>query len=487
MSGVLVGGVSTERHEAPRRLNHAETQLDGVPTAVYDYAATTGDLPSVWAPSGSFNGRHLEAGDILFFHNGDTVTTIATVLCRQEDNDIRRRLWNDTNSSRNVLYYLGAIEPVAIDIQNPLVSDQYPWLELGRATRSSNIGRQNDLVKQAYRMIDAAERRRIYRLFGASNLPSPRTLLQYRTSAEDILSWVFEGRVSLVSLKPVGLLLLMAGFVTGVLFETVCIISSIADLLGLGSSTCIHVFSHRLIDPATTFSFSLTAFLLVATTVVVAVVNNTATPNRTSDFRIRTVDEFPELPNSALVTEGRLTKYTDVGRLDTQYVRWLLHAESAELIAAYRTEKDELEPTDGKYQIWRLKNDPPPSERPVWRLQGDIRWKDRENNLSEWLVSDGDDGQSIDWWIVPDKVDTYQELQTSVRSSLTYSISASLLGIVLAWYPWDTGFLPNPWLIGLSPWENIIYAVLATLFTFVFLGMVYTSIGIIEILPKLRD
>ncbi|WP_132060293.1 hypothetical protein [Halorussus amylolyticus] len=455
--------------------------------AVYDYAGTPANFPSVWAPPGAFTGRHLEAGDILLFHNGDTITTITTVLCRQEDEAIRRRLWNDTDSSSDVLYYLAAVESVEIDIQNPLISDRYPWLALGRAMRSSNIGRQNDLVKQAYRMVNVAERRRIYRLFGASNLPSPIAMLQYRTSAEGILNWMFEKRVSLASLKSFGLLLLVVGFVIGVFFEAVCVISSVADLVGFSSSTCIHVFGLRLIDPATTFSFSLTAFLLVATTVVVAVVGSTAAPNRIGSLRIKTVDGFPELPNSAQISEGRLTKYTDIGKLDPHHVQWLLHAKSPESIAAYRAEKNELEPTDGKYQIWRVGNEPPASERPVWRFQGDIGWENKDNNLPDWLVSDSNERQSIDWWIVPDQEDAHQELRTALQSSLTYSISASLLGIVLAWYPWDTGSLPNPWLTGLSPWENLSYAVLATLFTFVFLGMVYTSIGIIEILPKLRD
>lgn len=480
----------------PIELAFDQVARDDVPTEVYRQYVETGKRPRAWSVPGEFDffPRKLNPGDVVLFYDNDTIVQMATVQARSEGG-LARRLW-PYHDDASTLLFLSDVERIHVDVNrlqrqlSPLSFDSDRFAPLW--FQSDAWGSRDEFYTAIDDLVGIVERRRLYGLVNSPSRPSLSRGMEPGTNLlESLLERFFGGFWGLGRLKIVGMFALVVAFLIGSLNELWCILGS---LVLNETGVCSHVFNLAFVDNATTLSFSLTAFLLVGVTVVVAVQRQQTSPDLNVDVAelwLRTGLEGVNLNEWISVVEGSVERYTD-GRQDgPEYVDWELQPRTNRLIFGRREppEPDTIQPPDGNYEIVNARSmvdpDAPPANL-AWRLQGEIRRPYERIEEIDWLVA----GENrIDWWLVEDEDEegTSQAFRARLGSALSYSVSASVLGILIQWYPWISGDTTAPWLSTLSLPVHVFYSVFSTFFALIFLGMIWTSIDLVELMARMRE
>lgn len=322
--------------------------------------------------------------------------------------------------------------------------------------------------------------------------------------------WVFSNLLVLGHVKSYVVPSLLIAIIPSFLYE---FISCLFIQAGIGANylptTCSHIIGDQLITNATTFSFSLTAFLLVAVTVVFMIGKQISSGPSDEDGPNGSDNDYPDGGDRFIVIRSRSNRSTE------DYI------DTFEFIDTVPIEYEEGEEQQGNGPTWGLLGytnddvffveevDSPnllqlgPGEYYLWSdddiaenekrdLPG-VKWstyprfRDGEHFLLKTFaaplpfpdlpIGDDDDSDEDD--------PTIQEYGNILKRSLAYSISASLLGIIII------SFSPPPQIVGFEIgflWRTfpLIYSIATHTFSIIFLGMLWTSIDLIDLMASTK-
>ncbi|WP_230455353.1 hypothetical protein, partial [Halorubrum sp. BV1] len=302
---------------------------------------------------------------------------------------------------------------------------------------------------------------------------------------EGVINGIFSRLGSARTFRVVGFLALLALFTFAGLVELWCWLTLGGEFLGIANNSCMHLFSRSYIQHATELSFSLTGFLFVGVSVVAVITRQSSDePTQTAELTIVTGEEIPEVEGTYSLYRDEIERYVGGSRIDSTLIGWSVVSNSPESLIAYREQKLPVEPPDGTYEIWNSITGPTPTEGDAWRLHETTDQQRDDEPLPDWLQ--GPNGE-IDWWIVPDTEPQLEAFKLKLKRAVGYAVSASILGVIIQSYPWNLSTDPDPWLETLPMHQHLLYGILATIFTFVFIGMAWTSIGLLELIQKSRS
>lgn len=284
---------------------------------------------------------------------------------------------------------------------------------------------------------------------------------------------------------------------------------------------CIHIIGLSFVSEATTFSYSLTAFLLVAVTVVFAIGKQVSFHNDEGDSDNQGEppdDDFPDGGLRFVVTlsspnkteDDYLTTYGFIDTVEIEYQEgeqirgnggngpyWGLigHDEVTAFVEEFSSEPlfrfgrgiyilyqrdeltdEEMANLEGKKWVTHPRFGTGPHVL-IKILDPDVGTNGPDNNEPEPtdIEDEGNDSEI-----------TIEEFGRKLRKSLSYSISASLLGTLIV------GFTPPPTIIRytevpLAPgvvesMSPFLFTISVYIFSVIFLGMVSTSIGLVDLM-----
>lgn len=463
-----------------RQIRASKLMREGVPANVYKHAQRSGDHIHLWIPRPP--SPIFDEGDIVLSRNDNTVRTIATIMAKLEDEELLEELTGDSIDGE-VGYILRELKNIDLDLDsNEIPAPDPPSLVYGRSD-SREFGGRGGAGVVLSRLGGRLERRRLYNLLGASDSSSARRGESLLTTGETAIDLIFKqisgGRILRIS----GFLALLLLFGIGVMAEIWCWLTIGGNLLGFTNVTCVHPFNLTFIGSATELSLALTGFLFVGVAVVVVFASREEDqPTETGELTISTQEQQTDTEDNYSLPEGTLKLYESGKKLDENRINWIIDVRSHDLLEAHRSQKKPIEPSDGSYVIWNSLTGPAPAEGRAWHLSGDIHGRNVDE-FPNWLLSTG---RRINWWIVPDLEPQLAAFKAKVRRATGYAVSSSVLGVIIMSYPWEVNPEQNPWLHALPMHEHFLYGLLAIVFTFVFLGMAWTSIGLLEFIKKSR-
>lgn len=264
--------------------------------------------------------------------------------------------------------------------------------------------------------------------------------------------------------------------------------------------SCRHFITLQFIDRATTFSFSLTAFLLVG---VVVVSSFLVTEEQQLELGI---DEF-ELQlgeggggdsdrGYVTITEFEDFESGDKRKSESGLTTWFSNSFTQKLshnnypksyeILRLSEEKEGLGLGGKRYAVRDIETeeaDPDLEEKYDYRIKGRGHF-DRDYPGNRYYIDPEDERPRIHW-LLREEEPELRVLERQLRRAVSYSISASVLGVLIQGYPWLAATAPDPWLLDLSFPETVVYIPASYLFTLIFLGMIGTSVGLLELMSEL--
>lgn len=262
--------------------------------------------------------------------------------------------------------------------------------------------------------------------------------------------------------------------------------------------SCRHFITLQFIDRATTFSFSLTAFLLVGVVVI-----SSFLVSEEQQLEIG-IDEFElQLGEGGGSDNDRsnitITDYEDLEsgneRLsEAGLTTWFFNSIERKRYNGYPRVYEIVQLSEGKdlglggsrYAVLDVDGDetnPDLEEKYDYRIKG--RSHVSEDIFNNHSYIDPEDEQSRIHWLLREEESELRTLERQLQRTVTYSISASLLGVLIQGYPWVPAMIPDPWLLTLSFPETVVYIPASYLFTLIFLGMIETSVGLLEVMNEL--
>lgn len=471
-------------HLCVEQVRASKLMREDVPASVYDHAQRSEEPIYLWIPRSL--SLTIDEGDIVLHRDDSTVKTIATVMARLEDGQLLEDL-SENSASGEVGYLLRDLKEVEFDVDADVIrgpAPLHPNIVYGRSD-SGEFGVEGGFARVLSQLSGRLERRRLYKLLGASESYSVGLIGSLLTIAESVIESIFDGISGGRVLRISGFLTLLLLFGIGVIAEVWCWLTIGGELLGFTSGTCIHLFSLAFIGPATELSFALTGFLFVGVTLVAVIVGQVEDqPAQTAELIISTDEETVETRADYSFPEGKIELYEGGEQLDDDWVNWTIAVRSADSLQANRTQtqKKPIEPPDGSYVIWNSLTGPAPTEGRAWHLSGDIHGQNVDE-FPDWLLGAE---KGISWWIVADLEPRLAAFRAKLRRATGYAVSASVLGVIIQSYPWYVTVSENPWLGRLPMHQHFFYGVLAIIFTFVFIGMTWTSIGLLELIRRSR-
>lgn len=465
--------VYSSESNLPKCINFAQSQYEGVPLEIYDHCVR-GGTPAVWAPP-EMSVAAIPLDSMLLFHDGESVVAVGTVNSTAAVPRLRDELWPDSER----LCFLSHFARVNTDLDD-IIAESRDLNDPVEVVDLKGLNSQSLITNKLLQLSSEVERRRIYRRVGGKIPIHTRLMNSMKILArapDTVFDWVWR----LKYLKRVGKIALFYGAFAVIVSEMLCIVS-----IGSGfSGRCNHLANLSLVENMTTFSFSLVAFLLVSTAVVVGISRQrlNSSPNPAAEIDIQTVNEVTERemnPNDQL----ELTRYKANTTTGTVSVDWIISSDSPTSIQAIRWQPDSIEPSNGIYEIWDARSGQSPSRFPAWRLRGSIYGPDNSDITPiTHLIHD----REIDWWISSNTTtDSFKEFRTTLSKAVKYSISSSVLGVAIQSYPWLTSFANYPWLTILTPIEHLFYSAGVILFVFISLGMIWTSVDLVNIMVELN-
>jgi hypothetical protein len=470
-------------HSRVEQVRASKLIREGVPPSVYEYAQRSEEPIDLWIPDPPL--PPVDQGDVVLHRENSTVKTIATVMARLEDEQLLEDL-SENSASGEVGYLLRDLQEVEFDVDTDMIRAPVPLLPpdvVYLRSDSEDFGAEGGFARVLSQLSSRLERRRLYKLLEASESYDANLIRSLLTTAESVIEWIFDGISGGRVLRILGFLTLLLLFGIGVIAEIWCWLTTVGELFGFTSGTCVHLFSLAFIEPATELSFALTGFLFVGVTLVAVLMGQAGDqPAQTAELIISTDEETVEMRGDYSFPEGEIELYEGGEQLDDDWVTWTIIVRSADSLQANRTQKMTIEPPDGSYVIWNSLTGPAPTEGRAWHLSGDIH----ERNVDEfpdWLLGSE---KGISWWIVADLEPRLAAFRAKLRRATGYAVSASVLGVIIQSYPWRVTVSENPWLGRLPMSQHFFYGVLAIVFTFVFIGMAWTSIGLLELIRRSR-
>lgn len=323
-------------------------------------------------------------------------------------------------------------------------------------------------------------------------------------TTETMIDRFFGSFWGLYKVKRLAMPLVLAGVVAAFLFESVTCVSAVFPGTTGVLGRCIHVWTPEFIEMATSLSFSLTAFLLVGVTVLVAVERQQRLaegddngPELTAILHVRSGNGEEFTDNDPYFYVSDIVEYEDGSRIAGEVgPRWYIERVDGRRITVVEVSdrSDAMLLGTGVYRIRK----PDPREEDGfegngWRAYG--RYQGSAQYLPEvnWLLNPD---QRVDWVVREEDQNDVDEddlsnaerraqFRAKLGRAISYSISAAILGIGMQGYPWSTAANATPWLSDLPPVEHLIYWTSSYVFLVIFLGMVWTSIGLIELMLQL--
>lgn len=333
--------------------------------------------------------------------------------------------------------------------------------------------------------------------------------MEIRDSLISFSEWVFSNLLVLGLVKSYVVPSLLIAIILSFGYE---FISCLLIQAGIGANylpvTCSHIIGDQLITNATTFSFSLTAFLLVAVTVVFMIgkqISSGPSDEDGSDGSNGSDNDYPDGGDRFIVirsgsnrsTEDYIDTFEFIDTVPIEYEEgeeqrsnggngptWGLVRYTDEGI--YIVEEVDspglFQLGPGEYHLWSDDDIPENEKRnlPGKKWSTYPRFGDGEHFLLKTFAAPipfldlpiGDDDDS------DEDNSTIQEYSSKLKRSLAYSISASLLGIIIISFS-----LPPQFLSSISPF---IYSVATHTFSIIFLGMLWTSIDLIDLMASTK-
>lgn len=260
---------------------------------------------------------------------------------------------------------------------------------------------------------------------------------------------------------------------------------------------CRHFITLTFIEQATTFSFSLTAFLLVGVVVVSSfIVTETRRLDfNVNEFELRLGDDDSGDNNGPQIT---ITEYenfdsgekasSDSG-LATWYIdRNIIHPINGYEIVQLSEEIDNIGLRGSRYAVRDVEGgetDLDLEENYDYRIKGRVNYS--ENILDNHYYRDTENEQRRIHWLLREEELGLEPIERQLRRAVAYSISASVLGVLIQGYPWVAEAASDPWLLDLSFPETAVYILASYLFTFIFIGMISTSVGLLDMMAGLLN
>lgn len=478
--GVAVWWAPPWFHSRVEQVRASKLMRENVPESVYKHARRSEDPIYLWIPWAPLTA--VEDGDVVLHRDDSKVKTIATVVARLEDEQLLEDLSGDS-ARGEVGYLLIDLQEIDFDLNANANWTPNPRKIIYLRNDSGEFGIDGGFARMLSQISGRLERRRLYKMLGASESSSNDLIGTLLATAETVMELIFSGKSWGRALRISGFFTLLILFAVGVIAEVRCWLTIGGELIGFTGIRCGHLFNLNFIGVATELSFALTGFLFVGVAVV-AVLASQATdqPAQTAELIISTQEETAETQAEYNLSEGKIELYESGGKIDDDWVDWTIAVRSADSLRAFRTQKKPVEPPDGSYIIWNSLTGPAPTEGRAWNLRGDF-YNRAVDDFPDWLMGSGEE---INWWIVADLEPRLAAFRAKVRWATGYAVSASVLGVIILSYPWQSNVVQNPWLGSLPMHQHFFYGLLTIIFTFVFIGMAWTSIGLLELIGRAR-
>lgn len=488
----------------PRALSFEEAHHEAVPEDVYQRHASGSDAVHGWALPDALESFVVspEPGDVVLFHRDDVCRMVATIAAIVDAPDLADRFAGD---DAEALVFLSNVESIDRPLEDVLErlspSPSPPAANPPGLLVHIDTERSVDWGLYSYLgpLLDGLERKRLYDLVlarGATDLlaflvPGPDSPpVQFARAVDEELGAVFRRPGGPRALKLVGApLLIGAALLAGgaeVLWCALAALDLRAPLLPRG---CPHVVTPGLVGPATAFAVALTAVLLVGAAVVVAGVARPA-DRADEDLRlvVRSGATEGDRAGDARLDDLDVRKVGDFRVVEDGVVRWVAAAFADDRLVVRETDADPagIGPAEGRYRLRVVREGIPPEtalgER-GWRVTGRAEVEAPAGTRSERLF--GDDGR-VDWWIAPVEA-AVDGLRARLAAALAYALSASILGVLILWYPWQPAPAGAAWLADLTAAEHAAYTLLSYLFVGTLVGTYYTALDLAELLTETGD
>lgn len=512
----------------PSELSFDQVNRDDVPTHIYQQLIEQGTSPWIWNPPEKLAAASsiLKPNDILLFQYSGSYEYIASVAAITEDADLVEDICRHSDGS-SLAIFLTNVETFHVSqdrLHEALAFDEV--IRIGQDASLVRVAdgaweRHGSAFRWVTQLIGFFERRNVYDLVDSltEGQPTKSPWISQRrpifmsndTNPEASVSEIiesmtdrfFESFWGLYKVKRLAIPFVLAGIGTAFLFESVMCASTVLPGMTGVLGQCLHVWTPEFIESATTLSFSLTAFLLVGVTVLVGVESqqgsnelNDNGQGRTAilDVRPGTREEFTD--NDPHFDVSDIVEYQDGRRIGGAVgPRWYIEDvdERRVTVVEVSERSDAILLGSGVYRIRKPDEGEPDGN--IWRVYGsyqgspqykiELNWLLEDNRRVDWIVGEVDQNDADEGDV--SRSDPREQFRAKLGKALSYSISASILGIVIQGYPWSTTANMTPWLSDLSPVEHIGYWASSYVFIVIFLGMVWTSVGLIELMLRLSQ
>lgn len=516
MTGISIFHIPSPASQQLQRVTGEMLQNPNLPVDLYQKGIRGTELYA-WKPASEYRkiGERVEQGDVILFYDADfgIYSTIGTVE-QTVDGPFGEWFTYENPTEEDTVIFLSDYETVPdylIHIDNLLTlsGSQLSWVvnegpvfrQTPRFDEYSSVHRRlSGLLRRieqeyVYSAIRTGHTDSIYRaLFGRIVLGVLEKISDLRQAMRDeeplstkLLNWVFTsaeplrriGRVSFAALFPLWIFLILHEVLS-------CVSGKLKKDIPLVANSCWHPITVDFLDQATKFSFSLTAFLLVSTTVVVAL----------ERIRGRVLIPVGQLEVTEIGSEEdrrpselSIREYRNGSMVNNGTVEWWLKSRDGNVfrVTEYRASPPDIGLATGQYAIQPLSGTQdteagPATDKHGWVVSGSLQGASRrlqKDYPNEFIAPD----EEIEWWVTEEaeSEEILAKMRKRIRRTATYSISASLLGVFMTGYPW-AGPNSSSWLESLSTPENIAYVLFSHAFLYVFLGMVWTSLGVLDLL-----
>jgi hypothetical protein len=327
-----------------------------------------------------------------------------------------------------------------------------------------------------------------------------RRLRDQTESFETRIDRFFQWLWPLHRLRDFGVPLLISGIILAFTAELVICATAVFDLTYPYFGGCRHILTIQLIEGATSLAFSLTAFLLVGTVVLAAdqireSEVDSSDGGRGDGWQLRIKPDNNVSRDRPRIQVIDLIEFKNYKRIDSGVgPDWYImdsDLENRTLIVAQDTIQSDLSIPEGTYRVDIT--DTGSSESHSWLayLESDVDFSEYNLGVLERAFTES----TLGWAIRPesetdddgDLDGTVQEYRRQVQRALSYGVSASILGILIQAYPFGAPESIGVWLSNLESFEHIGYFISSYIFILMFSGMIWTSIGLVELLSNLSS
>lgn len=262
---------------------------------------------------------------------------------------------------------------------------------------------------------------------------------------------------------------------------------------------CRHFITLQFIEQATTFLFSLTAFLLVGVVVVSSfIVTETQRLNLDpQEFELVLREGGGNDNNGSQIAITHFEDFVSGEKTSTEsgLATWLIASPNHRILSELRNRIERIQISeepgglrlgDNRYAVRDIDGEDTDTDiegKYDYRVKGHVNG---EENFPDVLsYPDDENEQARIHWLLREEEAELRAIERQLRRAVTYSVSASVLGVLIQGFPWIVDVASDPWMLGLSFPETVVYIPASYLFTFAFLGMITTSVGLLEVMAEL--